>query len=830
MPTYDVPGVYIEEQTGPGVIVGVGTSTAAFIGPALKGPINEPQRISSFDEFLSLYATAGPDGVPFPYITEPRPFYLAHAVRGFYENGGGQAYIVRAGTGQRAQRTVNNQGGQAAFVVEAQQEGAEGDTITVATELSARQRLAVGSATVTALAGGGTVVTVNNPSQFRVGDVVTEDNTDRATITQIQGDDMTLDAALAGLAVNDTLRIANIPPAQATFRLNDVTGLRAGATALLSGDDAANPGTPVTDPVVLQGVNTATRVVTLAAAPARSNTYNLNVGAGSAPVLIVQHIVVVGSAPVTAVAGVDVTVNDATPFRVGDVVTEDNTARATITQITGNVLTLGSALAGLAVNDTLRIANIIPGQTTIRVTDITGLVPGGVVRIEGEDAANPANPVANPDFAIIQRVDAVNNVVALRPSPSRAHTYRMDVAQANAPTLNPWEFRLIVTPPPGSGRPVGRFYDLSLESAHPRYIFNQTVLDEIEAFESGLVRVNKPPQPPIAGTFPDRLVALTPATPLAGGVDDQLATLGAPEYQTALDALRDIDDVNLVCIPDAASHPARLVIQQAMINHCLALKGRFAILDSELGAPPSGSSTSGTPSVEQHRQFVQSENGFAALYYPWLEVVEPIPPTSLRPLTPRRMFVPPSGHVAGVFARTDEERGVHKAPANVPVRGVLGLERKLSDGQHGPLNLQGINVLRIFPGTAQVMVWGARTTVQKEVTDWIYVNVRRLMLFIEESIEEGIRFAVFEPNNLALWQKLKRTISEFLSRVWRDGALFGAKPEQAFYVRIDEALNPPSVRALGRLYIEIAVAPVRPAEFIIVRIGLWDGGSEVREG
>src|SRR5262245_60032790 len=153
MPTYDVPGVYIEEQTGPGVIAGVGTSTAAFIGPALSGPINEARRISSFDEFLGLYATAGPDGVPFPYITEPRPFYLAHAVRGFYENGGHQAYIVRAGNGHRASRTVNNQGGQPVFIVEAQKDGIEGNGVTIQTELSARQRVAVGSATVTALAG-----------------------------------------------------------------------------------------------------------------------------------------------------------------------------------------------------------------------------------------------------------------------------------------------------------------------------------------------------------------------------------------------------------------------------------------------------------------------------------------------------------------------------------------------------------------------------------------------------------------------------------------------------------------------------------------------------
>jgi len=285
-----------------------------------------------------------------------------------------------------------------------------------------------------------------------------------------------------------------------------------------------------------------------------------------------------------------------------------------------------------------------------------------------------------------------------------------------------------------------------------------------------------------------------------------------------------IDDVNILSIPDAAANGEYLSIQQDMINHCLALKDRFAILESKSGAPPSGPG-----SVEVHRENVQSDKGFAALYYPWLKVREPILPTLPRPPMPSTMLIPPSGHIAGVFARTDGERGVHKAPANTDIRGVLGLERRLSNGQHGPLNLKGINVARIFPGAAQIMVWGARTTVDPNITDWLYVNVRRLMLYLEESIEEGIRWAVFEPNNLALWQKLKRTINDFLTRVWRDGALFGATPEQAFYVRIDEALNPPSTRAIGRLYVEIGVAPVRPAEFIIVRIGLWDGGSEVTE-
>jgi hypothetical protein len=193
------------------------------------------------------------------------------------------------------------------------------------------------------------------------------------------------------------------------------------------------------------------------------------------------------------------------------------------------------------------------------------------------------------------------------------------------------------------------------------------------------------------------------------------------------------------------------------------------------------------------------------------------------------MFIPPSGHIAGVYARVDMFPGVHKAPANVDVRGALGLERLLSDRQQGPLNKQGVNVLRVFPGDARVMVWGARTTVDPEITDWVYINVRRLLLYLEESIQEGIRWAIFSPNNLTLWKQLTRTISEFLTGVWRNGGLFGETAEEAFQVRIDEALNPPSVRALGRLYIEIKVAPVRPAEFIIVRIGLWDGGGDVAE-
>jgi phage tail sheath protein FI len=265
-------------------------------------------------------------------------------------------------------------------------------------------------------------------------------------------------------------------------------------------------------------------------------------------------------------------------------------------------------------------------------------------------------------------------------------------------------------------------------------------------------------------------------------------------------------------------------VQQAVRDHCARMRDRIALLDVPSARPPVGAD-----SAQSHRDQVVEQSGFAALYYPWLLVPEPVEPGAPRPLVPLPLAIPPSGHVAGVFARVDDEAGVHVAPANAAVRGVMGLERVLSDREQALINLKGVNALRIFPGDARVMVWGARTTAPETATDWTFVNVRRLLLYIEESIQEGLRWAVFKPNDRPLWKSLTRTLDEFLDRVWRAGGLAGKTRDEAFRVRIDEGLNPPSELALGRLHIEIQVAPVRPAEFIIVRIGLWDGGADATE-
>ena len=313
---------------------------------------------------------------------------------------------------------------------------------------------------------------------------------------------------------------------------------------------------------------------------------------------------------------------------------------------------------------------------------------------------------------------------------------------------------------------------------------------------------------------PNPPVTPTALTQLSGAAADNPATLTSNDYIAALNKLEAVDDVNMICVPDR--NAPLDAVQGTVLEHCQKMHDRFAILDSQRDEPPFGAG-----SVELHFNSVTTPRGFGALYYPWLRVMDFSGNDTL--------LVPPSGHVAGIFARIDGTRGVHKAPAGeeADVRGSLGVERVLSNEEQGQLNLLGVNVIRVFVPGGRPLVWGARTTATNR--SWQYINVRRLFLFLEESIQEGIRWAVFEPNNQQLWKKLRRTITGFLARVRRDGALFGATDEEAFYIRIDEVLNPFDEQALGRLNIEIGIGPTYPAEFIIVRIGIWPGGSEVNE-
>ncbi len=273
----------------------------------------------------------------------------------------------------------------------------------------------------------------------------------------------------------------------------------------------------------------------------------------------------------------------------------------------------------------------------------------------------------------------------------------------------------------------------------------------------------------------------------------------ATDLDTALARFEAIDEIALVAAPGATV----AATQKKLIDHCEGLKDRFAILDGQVTTTITDTAIRGTVSPSQ----------FAAMYFPRIQVADPVSKSEI--------FVPPSGHMAGVYARTDAERGVHKAPANTNIRGVIGLEYQVTKNEQEGLNPKGINVIRSFEGT--ILVWGARTLGGDDNGEYKYINVRRLMNFLRESIEEGTRFAVFEPNAQPLWQRITRAVTAFLTIVWRDGALVGSTPEEAFYVKCDATTNPPEVRDAGQVVCEIGVAIVRPAEFVIFRISQLSG-------
>jgi uncharacterized protein len=511
------------------------------------------------------------------------------------------------------------------------------------------------------------------------------------------------------------------------------------------------------------------------------------------------------TASYTAIAGREVTLSNATSaaqFRPGDFVTLDSAGeRLQVVRVVNTVLRLDSNSSAPA-SGTLRLADAPAGTQTIRITSTAPITPGVLV----------------PGTVLTIAQGGLNNsrvveTVQSEPISATLTTYRVTFRQglgiplsldpANAATVQSEEFNLVVSQGASASTP---YNNLSIDSAHPRY-FLRIVNDA-----GGLVQLERiEPFPRV--DFPAGLpVATGGAVSLAGGRNEDLSTMVDQDYLDALDILRQIDDVNLISIPDRTTAP----VQQGVIAHCEQMSDRFGVLDAASAALD----VFGATSIETQRRGLDSTRGYVALYYPWLRV----PPSGRGD----PILVPPSGHVCGIMARSDATRGVQKAPANEIVNGSLGIARNMSNIDQGQLNLQGINVIRIFQTGGRPVLYGARTTATD--LNWQYVNIRRLFLFLEESIQEGISWAVFEPNNLQLWQKLKRTITEFLTRVWQDGALFGATAKEAFYVRIDEALNPDSTRALGRLYIEIGVRPSYPAEFIIVRIGIWQGGSEVSEG
>ncbi len=509
------------------------------------------------------------------------------------------------------------------------------------------------------------------------------------------------------------------------------------------------------------------------------------------------------TAPLTSAAG----------FQPGDIVTIAQPApsttheNATIGGISGSTVTFASPLANsYPVNSTFRSADLTAGTTQLRVASITGIQPGSYVHF--------SNGAAPDSYDVVRVVNAVTNVITITNGLTSAYP-----VSAGVVTVATMEFSLTVVSA-AAGTEV--FSNLAMDSRHSRYY--GTIVN------SGAIYVVAPAQPDTTPS-PLNIPATLPATNLGttvngtAGVNDNLSTLAATAYQAGIDTLKKVD-IDLLCVPDAIttwptanSHfqpTDTQSIQAYMIAHCEQMQTRFAILDASEAI---ASAATFTPVLNQ-RAGLNSNNGYGALYFPWIGIQSPF--------GSGQIFVPPSGHTAGVYANNDNTFDAAHAPANEPIVSALSLEVTLGDTDQGPLNQQDINVIRSFPSDG-ILIWGARTIAPPDQTAWTYINVRRLLNYIEKTVKEDTRFAVFQPNNITLWQQVKRLVTGFLLELWNDGDLFGATPDQAFLVRVDATLNTPAVVALGQMIVQVTVVPTHPAEFIVFQVIQDPTGASLQE-
>ena len=357
--------------------------------------------------------------------------------------------------------------------------------------------------------------------------------------------------------------------------------------------------------------------------------------------------------------------------------------------------------------------------------------------------------------------------------------------------------------------PVAEYAGLGFDKNHPRYV--------------GLVLGATPPTTgdlltnPVMINIGAAATAIDLRGTLFGANTTATATLatgsdgtGAPstaDYQDALNRLLALEDVSIVASPGSSSFAAPIpaAVNQMLIGHAETRRAyRIAVLDT----PPSLEISD----VRTLKGLIDSE--YAALYYPWVIVANPLAATD--PTQPTELALPPSGFVTGIYARSDVNRGVWKAPANETVTGALRLQREVRFGEQEVLNPLGVNCIRTLPNRG-IRVWGARTT--SSDPEWIYVNIRRYFLYLEASIDQGTQWAVFEPNGERLWANVTTTISDFLYAEWLSGALLGTTPQQAFFVRCDRSTMSQADLDNGRLICLVGVAAIKPAEFVIFRIG-----------
>ncbi len=843
--TYQSPGVYIEEvPSGPQPIAAASTSVVAVIGNLRKGPLLTPTRVTGWSDFVRTFGPGHAAG------------FTAEAMYGFFENGGPAAWVVRVDPSVAAAWEVRDATPVASFTVQASSPGAWANdvSLTVAPDVTGGAGTMARATVAAAVAvPAGTVdIPVTSSGGLAAGDaVVLLDEAGvsvNATVNTVGPTNLNVTAA-AAIALEAGDVVAARTGALDTIPLAAASGIKRGDLLVARRADGTRVAALVADVVrtgprltvtltaplgaALAGAGLARRYATFRGTiPGGAATFSLgqitwSVPASLAPInadaQMANARATVATGAVAAYSGSSFAMPGGQLAPAGAVEVDAQVRVAVYTEAIDleatSVADVLGRFAFLPVNTAIRLTNGTETTTVLRTGANTATVTGdalprtytsatfvlptnasnGVVvqcavapevgelvdfgatrlRITGVD--NPTGSVYVLSFAATDNISAA----AIASDPGR-----FPLVTFASTAFSPLRFSLAVAE---GGTVVESFGGLALDPAHPQYYARDGVVNGVSAYVTVAPRAAGAPA--ISETSMPAFVATTQA-----GVH---GTPTGADYKAGLLTLETVSEAAMVVVPDTVTFTDPLLqadLVGAVVTHCEQFR-RFAIID----APD----LANDPKLLEWRNTTVAST-YAAVYAPHLRMVT-IDPDS----TERFATVPPSGFVAGVFARTDRERGVHKAPGNERVSGIVGLSQTYTQRRQDLLNPGSVNLIRAFPGRG-TRIWGARNATDD--TTWRYVNVRRLFNFVETSVEAGTQWVVFEPNTASTWIRIKVSLENFLDQLWRSGALAGTSPEQAYRVRVGlgETMTETDID-LGLVITEVAIAPAKPAEFVVFR-------------
>lgn len=781
MPQYLSPGVYIEEQaTGPEPIEGVSTSVSGFVGVTQRGPLdtNPPVLVTSFPEYQRTFGTYFAPAFSSSPPTGDGDSYnlLPHAVAGFFNNGGQLLYIKRVASA--ATPPLSSQAG--------------------SLENNAASPTLMTRLTATAVPLATSTIFVANMRGIQNGTQI--------TLTQVKNGVTSTSGALTVASYSDQQKsvtfVAPLPaptPAVANYDWQFTTVALTSQPAFSLNPanfqiEASSPGL-WGNTVQTQGRGLLVQITPSSRTQAQASGL-ASVGLGSNNLVLL---------------------NSALNFYAGAIV-EFNTGGSDTVQ---GSLTSGKFIVGEQVvqttGATAQVLVDVPLAGPMTIGGLTG-TPDKAHTWTGASSGAVFTPTQTPlpvsggkFYAKVLSVTG-SGIQLVSGLGAQAAAVNENLA-ANLPVVvRTCEFDINAS----YGTVSESFRGLTLDNTTPYYyataIINGSSLLSVPASPPSDQATQDPSTMPVA---PDGL-----NVQMSGGTDgacplssDFVGTDLGPGNRTGIASLIDASEVSIIASPGVTDQTT----QMALITQCETLKYRFAILD------PAPTPTAGAPTmttIQQQRALYDTH--YAAMYFPRLVVPDPL---SGNPLP-----ICPSGHMAGIYAQTDATRGVWKAPANVVINGILSLETKLSKGDQDILNPEpnNINALRDFTKQDRgLRVYGGRCITSDD--QWKYINVRRLFIFIESSLDQGTQWAVFEPNDQQLWNRLIQSVSSFLTTIWQQGGLMGATADQAYFVKCGlDTMSSDDIQN-GRLIMLVGMAPVFPAEFVIIRIGLWAGGSSVQE-